>query len=218
MTTISLAPEMETLADLQDHLGGVPLHRIRLRPFPGTATEDDVLAAEAAPQKRLCELVEGVLVEKAMGFRESVLGGYLLEIVSRFVRERNLGLVGGEQSMLRLRPGRVRMPDVAFIAWDRFPNRSFPTEPIPDVAPDLAVEVLSRDNTVREMQDKRADYFKAGARLVWEVDAESRTIRVYTSPTESRLLTAADTLDGGDVLPGLAIPLADLFAELDRHG
>ena len=65
------APEEGTLAELLHRLGDVPLDRIRLRPPPGTATEEDVLRARDSVQKRLCELVERVLVEKAMGTRES---------------------------------------------------------------------------------------------------------------------------------------------------
>ncbi|MBI1901981.1 MAG: Uma2 family endonuclease [Planctomycetia bacterium] len=219
MAAITPAPgTFDNLGDLLAHLGGVPPARIRMRPPPGTATEADVLAAEAAPRKRLCELVDGVLVEKAMGFNESSLALYLGEIIGRFVRERNLGITGGEQGMLRLRPGRVRIPDVTFVSWDRLPGRRRPTEAIPAVAPDLAVEILSADNTAAEMEQKRADYFAAGTKLVWEIDPELRTVRVFRSPDEPRLLRAADTLDGGDVLPGLEIPLAELFAELDRQG
>ena len=81
--TPALAPaSIQTLADLMDRLGGVPLDRIRFRPFPGTAVEQDVLEAEK--QGLLCELVDGVLVEKAMGLRESLLACFLIEILNAF--------------------------------------------------------------------------------------------------------------------------------------
>ncbi len=81
--TPALAPaSIQTLADLMDRLGGVPLDRIRFRPFPGTAVEQDVLEAEK--QGLLCELVDGVLVEKAMGLRESLLACFLIEILDAF--------------------------------------------------------------------------------------------------------------------------------------
>jgi hypothetical protein len=73
MTPTLTAPPDESLADLVERLGGIPLDRIRMRPPPGTATEEDVLAALEAPRKRICELIDGVLVEKAMGYSESVL-------------------------------------------------------------------------------------------------------------------------------------------------
>jgi Uma2 family endonuclease len=65
---------------------------------------------------------------------------------------------------------------------------------------------------------KRQDYFSVGVELVWEIDPEKRTVIVYTSPTQSTTLGANDTLDGGSVLPGFALPVAHLFAELDRQG
>jgi Uma2 family endonuclease len=91
-----------------------------------------------------------------------------------------------------------------------------PAEPIPLVAPDLAVEVLSRSNTPREMARKRREYCEAGTRLVWEVDPAARTVTVFTSPERFTVLDATQTLDGGSVLPGFTLALADLFAELDR--
>src|SRR5262245_53507087 len=209
---------METPADLLERPGNVPLDRIRFRPYPGTATEADVLAAMEAPRKRLCELIEGVLVEKAMGYTESLLAGYLIVLLDAFVRPRNLGVITGADGTVRLFAGRVRMPDVAFTSWDRLPNRRLPAEPIPNLAPDLAVEVLSESNTAAEMARKRHDYFAAGVRLVWQIDPDARTVSAYTAPEPPTVLAEADTLDGGAVLPGFALPLRDLFAELDRHG
>jgi hypothetical protein len=115
-----------TLADLLEQLGDIAPARVRFRPAPGTATEQDVLAIHDH-EDRLYELVDRVLVEKAMGFRESLLAGMLIEILRGFVRARNLGLVTAPDGMMRLAAGLVRIPDVAFIAWDRFPNRRVPT-------------------------------------------------------------------------------------------
>ncbi len=120
--------------------------------------------------------------------------------------------------MMRLVPGLVRVPDLAFASWDRIPGRRRPTGPIADFAPDLAIEVLSRSNTRAEMVRKRREYFASGVRLVWEVDPVARTVAVFDAPDHSRVLDESQTLDGGDVLPGFALPLADLFGELDRHG
>jgi Uma2 family endonuclease len=208
----------EDFAELLERLGHISPARIRLQPPPGTATEADVLAALEAPRKRLCELIDGVLVEKPMGYSESVLASFLIELLNAFVRPRNLGLVTAPNGTIRLWAGRVRMPDVAFTSWDRMPNRRRPPEPIPTLAPDLAVEILSLSNTREEMRLKRQDYFRAGVRLVWEVDPDARTVSVYTAPEGPIVLTAADTLDGGAALPGFTVPLRELFAELDRQG
>ena len=210
--------EIETLAELVERLGDIPLDRIRFHPALGTATEDDVITALEAPRKRICELIDGVLVEKAMGYRESVLASWLIEPLNSWVRPRNLGLVSSPDGTLRLWAGRVRIPDVAFTSWDRMPGRKRPSKPIPELSPDLAVEVLSLSNTYGERQLKLADYFTVNVRLVWIVDPELRTVEVHTRPAEMTLLREDDTLDGGDVLPGFSISLADLFGELDRQG
>jgi Uma2 family endonuclease len=68
------------------------------------------------------------------------------------------------------------------------------------------------------MAAKRQDYFAAGVELVWELDPVARTVAVYTSPAAPTVLGTADTLSGGGVLPGFTLPLAALFAELDRQG
>src|SRR5579871_6120328 len=93
--TASLAPPapIETVADLLQRLGDIGPDRICMQPPPGTATEKDVLAALEAPRKRICELIDGVLVEKAMGYSESFLATYLIVLLDGFVRPRNLGLV-----------------------------------------------------------------------------------------------------------------------------
>lgn len=108
----------------------------------------------------------------------------------------------------------VRIPDVSFTNWNRLPGRHVPTEPVPEVVPDLAVEVLSEGNTHEEMERKLKEYFLSEVTLVWFVDPKARTVRVYTSPDEVIELTEADTLDGGDVLPGFSVPVARLFADL----
>jgi Uma2 family endonuclease len=217
MTTTTPAADRWTVADLLERLGQVPPERVRLRPAPGTATEQDVLDVEAR-EDRLCELVDGVLVEKAMGLYESVVAVVLIGILEEFLKRNDLGIVVGEAGMMRLAAGLVRIPDVAFISWDCLPGRKVPRRPIPDLAPDLAVEVLSESNTAKEMACKLREYFRAGARLVWYADPVARTVRVHTSPRRSALLGEADTLDGGDVLPGFALPVRDWFARADRSG
>jgi Uma2 family endonuclease len=219
MTPSLAVPSLdESLADLVERLGGIPLERIRLHPPPGTATEADILAAEEAPRKRLCELIDGVLVEKAMGYRESVLATYLIVMLDAFVRPRNLGLVTAPDGTVRLWAGRVCIPDVAFTSWGRMPGHRRPTEPIPSLAPDLAVEILGVGNTAAEMVLKRRDYFRAGVTLVWEIDPERRTMRVYTAPDSFIELTENDVANGAPVLPDFFLPLHDLIAELDRQG
>jgi Uma2 family endonuclease len=218
MTSVSTPTVLiETLADLLEHLGGIHPNRVRFRPAPGTATEEDVLVLHER-ERRLYELVDGVLVEKTVGLRESFLAIALATILLNFVRPRRLGIVTGADGMMRLVSGLVRIPDVAFIAWDRLPNRRVPTEPIPDVAPNLAVEVLSASNTPGEMARKRREYFAAGVQEVWEVNPNTRTVEVFTAPDQSTVLHEAQTLEGSPVLPGFTLPLQELFGALDLQG
>ena len=204
------APPIENLADLVKRLGDIPLERIRFRPAPGTATEDDVVRIEAR-ENRLCELVEGTLVEKAMGFEQSQVAWRLGYLFGLYLDQNDLGTCVGEAGMMRIAPGLVRIPDLSFIAWDTLPGRQVPKVPIPDLAPDLAVEVLSEGNTKREMDRKVREYFDAGVRLVWLIDPRKRTARVYSDPRRSRLVREDQSLDGGDVLPGFSVRLADLL-------
>jgi Uma2 family endonuclease len=203
-------PHIETLADLRERLGGIPLERIWLQPAPGTATERDVIEAEAR-QNRLCELVDGTLVEKATGFEAARLAGELLYLVRHYLGKTDLGIVVGADGMMRIAPGLVRIPDVSFISWDRLPGRESPREPIPDLAPDLAVEMLSKGNTKAEMTRKVREYYDAGVTLVWLIDPRKRTGRVFSTVEKSTIVREHQVLDGGAVLPGFAVRLSDLL-------
>lgn len=219
MPTALIDPEQDlSIAELLRQLGGVPPERVLLHPTPGTATEEDVLWYEARANKRLCELIDGTLVEKAMSIRESMFAVFVSTLLDAFVRPRNLGLIATSDGMVRMVTGRVRIPDVAFFSWDRLPNRTWPTEPIASFAPNLAIEILSKSNTDEEMRLKRVDYFKSGVDLVWEIDPKTRIVRAYTDVSSVREFSGNDQLDGGSVLTGFMVPLSQLFGELDRHG
>jgi Uma2 family endonuclease len=215
------APSLVTVGDLLeliDRLGGIPVERVRLSPLPGTATEQDVIDIRER-ERRLCELVDGVLVEKPMGLIESLLAAKLIHALISFVESRNLGIVAGEGGMIRLFAGLVRIPDVLFASWDTLPNRRTPTEAVPGLAPDLVVEVLSQSNTKAEMDRKRSEYFRSGVRLCWIVDPARRTVAVFTDPNSPVVvLSEDDVLDGGAVLAGFTLSLRAFFSVLDRQG
>jgi Uma2 family endonuclease len=203
-------PTHWSLADLQQHLGGIPLERIRLYPPPGMATIEDALLIEQR-EDRLCELVDGVLVEKAMSSYESILAGILLHFINSFLDTNPLGVVTGADGALRILPTKMRIPDVAFIRWERFPNRRLPDDSVYRVAPDLAVEILSESNTATEMQQKLNEYFTAGVRLVWYIDPVDRTASIYTAVAEMKTIGEDGVLEGLDVLPGFQFRLGELF-------
>jgi len=208
---------VRTVADLLDQLGDIPPSRVLIDPAPGTATEKDVIAVEAR-DGRLCELVDGVLVEKTMGYDESRLALEIAMFLGEYLRHYDLGALAGADGTLRLMTGLVRIPDVSFVVWRRMPPADAPSVPIPDLSPDLAVEVLSESNTPREMDREFHEYFDAGARLVWYVEPRDRTVTVYTAPDQFTVLDESSTLDGGDLLPGFALPLRELIARASRRG
>ncbi len=143
------AVDVENLADLLERLGNVPMERIHiLRPL-GSATEDELIAYMER-SGRLCELVDGVIVEKVSGYYESRLGVVLNGSLEKYQDEHDLGMTLGADGMLRIE-GQVRLPDVSFFFWSRFPNRLLPRGQILGMAPDFAVEVLSPGNTEAEM-------------------------------------------------------------------
>lgn len=203
--------EGESLADLLEQIGNVPLNRIPVRPPLGMATEQDVLDMERRPRKRLCELVDGVLVEKAMGTKESVLAAMIIYYLIAFLEEHVLGIVLGEGGMLKLFPGQVRIPDVSFISWERLPIGELPKEAIWGIVPNLAVEVLSKSNTKAEMKRKLRDYFFAGVQVVWLIYPKTQTAEIYTTATKKRRVRKDQALTAEAVLPGFSLPLPTLF-------
>jgi Uma2 family endonuclease len=203
-----------SVSDLWERLGEVPLDRICLDPAPGKATEQDVLDWDDHAD-RICELIDGTLVAKTTGLFESLLTTAIIGVLRGFVGKNKLGIVFGITGPLQILPGQVRVPDACFVSWDRFPDRRLPEISIPAIAPDLAVEVLSKYNTEAEMRRKLHDYFTAGVRLVWYVDPMTRTVVVYTSPEQCSTVDQTGVLTGGDVLPGFELLLQELFGEIE---
>lgn len=205
----------ETIADLLADLGGISPDRVRLDPRPGTATKRDLVRLHGRPRK-LYELVEGTLVEKPMGHPEAFLALELGRLLANFVVEHNLGYCTGADDLIEVMPKLVRGPDVSFTSWAKRPDGTVGSDAITNVIPDLTVEVLSRRNTRGEIRRKLKEYFLGGVRLVWVIDPRKRTADVYTAPDAKTTLGEADTLDGGEVLPGFELPLATLFARLTK--
>lgn len=158
------------------------------------------------------ELVRGVVVrEPPAGFEHGRHASRIGYHLRRYVEEHPVGEVCGAETgfILSTDPPTVRAPDAAFVAAARIPPGGvqgfFPG------APDLAVEVVSPSNSASDIQAKVFDYLDAGARLVWVVYPETRTVAVHRTRAEARFLTDADALDGGDALPGFRLEVARLF-------
>ena len=216
MATAPPIGESETIAALLAGLGDIDPTRIRFRPTPGTATGADLVALNVR-RRGIFELVAGVLVAKPTGKLESLLAGSIIALLRAFVIPRNLGIITAPDALMRLGPDTYRVPAIAFIAWARIPAGPVTEESLAAVVPDLAIEVLSPSHTRSEMARKRREYFAAGVRLVWEVDPRTRTVAIYDPHGSPTLLDVTMNLDGANVLPGFRLPVANLFAELDRQ-
>ena len=202
--------QIENLEELLDRLGGISPRRVRIHPPLGTATEKD-LTAILDRTNIICELIDGVLVEKIHSFPESCLTIDIARLLWHYLDQHDLGNLAGPDGTMRLRPALVRAPDLSFVRWEKLPGRRPPVDPTPDLVPDLAVEVLSEGNTPGEMALKRRDFFLSGVELVWMVDPKPRTVTVYPALDKATVFTEADTLDGGKVLPGLSLPVRRIF-------
>lgn len=208
-------PATWTVADLHRRFGPIAFDRIR--PDPGTATAADVVAIRER-ERRLCELVDGVLVTKTMGFYESYVAGLIAYHLSNSIRSRRLGIVLGADGMYHLSPVLVRIPDASFVSFDRLPGRRVPRVAICPIPPDLAVEVISPSNTRKEMETKREDYLRAGVRLVWYVDPDRESARWFDAAGGTGTVRRGGALDGADVVPGFVLPLATIFDDPTGEG
>jgi Uma2 family endonuclease len=159
------------------------------------------------------ELVKGVLVEMSSGgFDHSVVAINLVLTLGPYVKSRNLGKIVGMNAGFRLErdPDTVRAPDVAFIRKDRLPTGPDRTR-FPLLAPDLVAEVVSPSDRREDIEAQAIEYLDAGVRLVWVVQPATQTVTEYRSRRQIRVLTAADPLDGHDVVPGFRAIVRALF-------
>jgi Uma2 family endonuclease len=162
----------------------------------------------------LYEVVDGQYVElPPMSSRAVRVATVLSTELENHGRAQRLGQAATEM-LFGLGPRLRRRPDVGFVSFERWPeDRELPeTDPWP-VVPNLAVEVVSPNDLAQELLRKIEEYFQAGVQLVWVVYLQPRVVHVYESFTQIRVLTPADTLAGGSVLPGFQLPLTILFKQ-----
>jgi Uma2 family endonuclease len=192
----------------------LPNYRVRIDPPPGSATLRHIwrLLRHGTP---LVELLDGTLIDKPLSFPHSLVTSAVLFAIGKWVEQSaaNTGVVLGPSGAIRLSSEVVLMPAVSFTRGGRLPHIPRRSPYLPAV-PNLVVEVPRDGNTVLEMERKLKEYFLAGVDVVWFVNIEKRLVRVFTSPDDVTQFTAADTLTDGAVLPGFAVPVADLFATL----
>jgi Uma2 family endonuclease len=172
------------------------------------ATEEDLLAMPDDGHKY--ELVDGEIRVSPVGDRHGYVAANLVGLLFTFVKRRRLGFVMSGDAGFRLPSKNVRCPDVSFVASGRFPKNR-PPEDFGNLAPDLAVEVLSPRDRPRYVLDKVGEYLESGVRMVWVIDPRTRRATVYRSLSDVRKLGVDDSLDGEDVLPGFRCRLREIL-------
>jgi len=163
------------------------------------------------------ELLDGRLVELSpAGHRHNELIVTIGAILFAWIRPRKLGVLAGGDTgvLLRRNPDRVRAPDLCFTLAERLPNHRA-QHAFTDIIPDFVVEIVSPNDTAGEVQQKVEEWLQAGVRLVWTVFPETHTVGVSTSLAATRYVHEGDLLDAEPVLPGFAVAVAELFAELE---
>lgn len=158
------------------------------------------------------ELVRGeVVTMPPAGFAHGEDASGIDWFLESHVREHGGGQVVVEVGFTLFRdPDTVRAPDVAFVSESRLPSPG-QRRKFYEGAPDLAVEVVSPDDTASEVLEKVREYLAAGTRLVWVVDRRTGSVAVYRANGTTQFLGESDTLSGEDVLPGFTVRVGDLF-------
>ena len=184
-------------------------------PYIATMTSEVMTADELErlnlPNKRT-ELIEGrLVVREPAGFQLGVIAMRIARHLEEFAAKKDLGVVVAAETGFRLAssPDTVRAPDCGFVRKARVPD------PLPrgyfPLSPDLAVEVLSPDDRPDEVLSKVADWLRAGSVLVWVIDPERRTARVYRADGSESHLSDSDALSGEELLPDFELPLAKVL-------
>lgn len=157
------------------------------------------------------EVVDGELVVVSpAGLRHELIVMEVGATLRDFVKKHHLGRVPGPDLLYILPGGNRRGPDASFIAAGRLAELP-PGTVFPQIAPDLAVEVLSSSDRAQRVLDKVGEYLDAGVRIVWVIDPDKRQAAVYRTATDVRYVGADGELDGEDVLPGFRCRLSELL-------
>jgi Uma2 family endonuclease len=174
-------------------------------------TPEDLLAM---PDSKNYELVHGQLVEREMGIESCWVAGRLHSWLDRFCQDHGIGwALPADNGYQRFPhdPGLVRRPDVSFVRYGRFPGGVLP-KGWAKIPPDLAVEVVSPNDTTYALDEKLEDYQKAGVPLVWVINPNSRTVRVHRSDGTISDLREDEELSGEDVIPGFRCLVREILA------
>ncbi len=172
----------------------------------------------AMPDGECYELVRGQLVERNMGFESGWVGSRLLIRLGRYCEEHQLGDVLQSEVGYQCfphEPGLVRKPDASFIRRGRLPGGTLP-KGWAKFPPDLAVEVVSPNDSSDDLEEKLADYERAKIPLIWVISLASRTVMVYRADGTVSRLHENDELSGEAIIPGFRCPIREILPPLEE--
>ncbi|WP_254513241.1 Uma2 family endonuclease [Anatilimnocola floriformis] len=201
-----------TLVDLANRFGEIPPARICMDPPPGEATEADLLHY-SDHDNRLFELVDGTLIEKTMGTFEALVALTIATALNNYLKTNRLGVALGSDGQLKIKPDLIRVPDVCFISRERLKASDFLKVAIASVSPNLAIEVISRSNSKREMSEKLNEYFETGTEEVWYVYPEKKELHQYTAIDQCQVMQENEAVTSSRLLPGFSLLIASIFVD-----
>ena len=174
----------------------------------GFATLQDLLNTPKDGNKY--ELVDGEIVVSPAGMRHSEVGINIAGLIWEFLQRNPIGKVYASDVGIAFPNGNVRSPDVTFVSIGKLPEGRSP-ETFGELIPDLAVEVLSPSDSLKELGKKIGEFLENGVPLVWLVDPARETVTIYRSLTETQQLTSKDTITAESVLSGFSVPVSRFF-------
>ena len=179
-----------------------------LMKLKGQATIEDLLRC---PQDgRKYELVNGEILVSPAGVRHAEIATRIAYIIATFLERSPLGKIYGDNLGLYLPNGNLRSPDVTFVRSDKLPGGKSP-DTFGEFIPDLAVEVLSPNDSLKEVGQKIGEFLECGVPLVWLVDPAHETVTVYRSLSDAEQYSAQDVITAEPALPGFSCPVSQFF-------
>jgi Uma2 family endonuclease len=172
------------------------------------ATVQDLL--QMPKDGHIYELVDGEILMSPAGMRHSEVAGKIFAIVATFLDKHPIGKVYPADVGISLPNGNVRSPDVTFVRNEKLPGGESP-EGFGELVPDLAIEVLSPNDSLKEVGRKIGEFLECGGPLVWLVDPKSETVTAYRSLSDTLKFTASQTITAEPVLPEFSCPVSKFF-------
>ena len=157
-----------------------------------------------------------IIYKQALSVDSAFLASDICSLVNQYSKVKRMGRAGCEVKIRLPNSNVVRKPDGIYVPISKWPlDRALPRINAWNIVPDICLEVVSPSDIVEELQAKIGEYFREGVRQVWVAYPVQQQLFVYDSPVSIKILSRSDTLKGGDIIPGLELPLSELFLNND---